>query len=160
MKLNTELTAGPVVNLYVMLGNNLVSAGQGVAFDTATGDFIKYNPKLKVAHANLIASLILKTRGSGSAGCADTFKRRHSRYKGKYFIKNLDKTIDSKALHDTFSSVGQILSCKIATVGYGKSKGFGFSVFENAESAKNAIDKLNGMLINDKQLQGITPAPV
>ncbi|KAL8465637.1 hypothetical protein ACS0TY_034931 [Phlomoides rotata] len=29
------------------------------------------------------------------------------------FIKNLDKTIDNKALHDTFSSFRNILSCKI-----------------------------------------------
>ncbi|XP_058725150.1 polyadenylate-binding protein 2-like [Vicia villosa] len=68
------------------------------------------------------------------------------------FIKNLDKTIDHKALHDTFSTFGHILSCKIATDGTGQSKGYGFVQFENAESAQGAIDKLNGMLINDKQV--------
>ncbi|KAL2318531.1 hypothetical protein Fmac_032407 [Flemingia macrophylla] len=68
------------------------------------------------------------------------------------FIKNLDKAIDHKALHDTFSSFGPILSCKIATDGSGLSKGYGFVQFDNEESAQNAIDKLNGMLINDKQV--------
>ncbi|TYH17784.1 hypothetical protein ES288_A05G217900v1 [Gossypium darwinii] len=68
------------------------------------------------------------------------------------FIKNLDKSIDHKALHDTFSSFGNILSCKIATDGFGQSKGYGFVQFDNEESAENAIDKLNGMLINDKQV--------
>ncbi|KAL5071866.1 hypothetical protein RYX36_022753 [Vicia faba] len=68
------------------------------------------------------------------------------------FIKNLDKAIDHKALHDTFTTFGQILSCKIATDGSGQSKGYGFVQFESAESAQNAIDKLNGMLINDKQV--------
>ena len=67
-------------------------------------------------------------------------------------MQNLDKSIDHKALHDTFSSFGNILSCKIATDGSGQSKGFGFVQFENKESAQNAIDKLNGMLINDKQV--------
>ncbi|XP_062159841.1 polyadenylate-binding protein 2-like [Alnus glutinosa] len=68
------------------------------------------------------------------------------------FIKNLDKTIDHKALHDTFSSFGNILSCKIATDANGQSRGYGFVQFDNEESAQNAIDKLNGMLINDKQV--------
>ncbi|TYI28120.1 hypothetical protein ES332_A05G221700v1 [Gossypium tomentosum] len=68
------------------------------------------------------------------------------------FIKNLDKSIDHKALHDTFSSFGNILSCKIATDSFGQSKGYGFVQFDNEESAQNAIDKLNGMLINDKQV--------
>eukprot|EP01018_Ginkgo_biloba_P010458 Gb_26955 [translate_table: standard] len=68
------------------------------------------------------------------------------------FIKNLDKELDNKALHDTFSSFGTILSCKIATDASGQSKGYGFVQFEQEESAQTAIDKLNGMLINDKQV--------
>ncbi|CAA2971328.1 polyadenylate-binding 2-like [Olea europaea subsp. europaea] len=68
------------------------------------------------------------------------------------FIKNLDKSIDHRALHDTFSSFGNILSCKISTDPNGQSKGYGFVQFDNEESAKSAIDKLNGMLINDKQV--------
>ncbi|KAK3002048.1 hypothetical protein RJ639_021341 [Escallonia herrerae] len=68
------------------------------------------------------------------------------------FIKNLDKAIDNKGLHDTFSSFGNILSCKIATDPSGQSKGYGFVQFESEESAQNAIDKLNGMLMNDKQV--------
>ncbi|XP_040997988.1 polyadenylate-binding protein 2-like [Juglans microcarpa x Juglans regia] len=68
------------------------------------------------------------------------------------FIKNLDKAIDPKALKDTFSSFGNILSCKIATDAIGQSKGYGFVQFDNEESAQKAIDKLNGMLLNDKQV--------
>ncbi|KAI9165758.1 hypothetical protein LWI28_019902 [Acer negundo] len=71
---------------------------------------------------------------------------------GNIFIKNLDKAIDNKALHDTFSAFGNILSCKVATDLSGQSKGYGFVQFDNEESARSAIDKLNGMLLNDKQV--------
>jgi polyadenylate-binding protein len=71
---------------------------------------------------------------------------------GNIFIKNLDKAIDHKALHDTFSAFGNILSCKIATDNFGESKGYGFVQYETEESAQTAIEKLNGMLLNDKQV--------
>ncbi|CAH9100345.1 unnamed protein product [Cuscuta europaea] len=72
---------------------------------------------------------------------------------GNIFIKNLDKDIDHKALHDTFSAFGNILSCKVATdATTGQSKGYGFVQYDSEEAAQNAIEKLNGMLLNDKQV--------
>ncbi|KAL1821899.1 hypothetical protein ACET3Z_016768 [Daucus carota] len=68
------------------------------------------------------------------------------------FIKNLDKSIDGRALHEIFSRFGTIKSCKIETDSYDESKGYGFVQFDSEEAAQKAIDKLDGMLINDKQL--------
>lgn len=71
---------------------------------------------------------------------------------GNVFIKNLDASIDNKALHDTFAAFGSVLSCKVVLDSSGQSKGHGFVQFGNEEDAKSAIKQLNGMLINDKQV--------
>ncbi|KAG2303136.1 hypothetical protein Bca52824_031787 [Brassica carinata] len=71
---------------------------------------------------------------------------------GNIFIKNLDKSIDHKALHDTFSVFGNIISCKVAVDSSGQSKGYGFVQYETEESAQKAMSQLNGMLLNDKQV--------
>ncbi|XP_021495144.1 polyadenylate-binding protein 4 isoform X4 [Meriones unguiculatus] len=70
---------------------------------------------------------------------------------GNVFIKNLDRSIDNKALYDTFSAFGNILSCKVVCDENG-SKGYAFVHFETQEAADKAIEKMNGMLLNDRKV--------
>lgn len=87
------------------------------------------------------------------------------------FIKNLDRIVDNKAIYDTFSAFGNILSYKVKynnifrkfyfydymylklhhIIGYfqivqdpdGKTKGCGFVYFETKEAANKAIEIAN-----------------
>ncbi|KAK6320669.1 hypothetical protein J4Q44_G00097760 [Coregonus suidteri] len=70
---------------------------------------------------------------------------------GNIYLNNLDKSICSKALHDTFSIFGDISSCKVVCDENGLSKGYGFVHFTIQEAADGAIEKLNGMMLNERK---------
>ncbi|KAN0038128.1 hypothetical protein ACTA71_000300 [Dictyostelium dimigraforme] len=70
---------------------------------------------------------------------------------GNIFVKNLEKGVDNAMLYDTFSSFGNILSCKVEFE-KGISKGYGYVHFETNDSAEKAIEKVNGALILGKPI--------
>ncbi|XP_050893043.1 polyadenylate-binding protein 7 [Lathyrus oleraceus] len=72
--------------------------------------------------------------------------------KGNVFVKNLAESIDNVGLHDLFQEYGNILSSKIVMSEDGKSKGFGYIQFDSEESANDAIQKMNGSTVRDKQI--------
>ncbi|KAM3197539.1 hypothetical protein ACQJBY_072925 [Aegilops geniculata] len=72
--------------------------------------------------------------------------------KANIFIKNLVPNIDGKSLSDMFGRYGTILSCKVATHFNGQSKGYRFVQFAEETSANDAVDSLNGKLVNGKQI--------
>lgn len=53
------LTANPVINFSGVFGNNTYAAGVDVAFDTATGGFLKYNGGLSYTKEDFSAAVNL-----------------------------------------------------------------------------------------------------
>jgi len=66
---------------------------------------------------------------------------------GNIFVKNLHPSIDNKQLYDTFSMFGNILSVKVSTNASRESLGYGFVHYESAESAQDAVARVDGKVI-------------
>lgn len=66
--------------------------------------------------------------------------------------QNLDETISTKELHDTFEQFGKIVSAKVSVGLDGKSRGFGFIQFDTPEAATAAVEKVNGMQIEGRKV--------
>ncbi|KAL1550985.1 hypothetical protein AAHA92_18881 [Salvia divinorum] len=57
------LTAKPIVNFSGVAGSNNATFGTDVSFDTASGNFVKYNAGISYTTTDLIASLMLNDKG-------------------------------------------------------------------------------------------------
>lgn len=66
------------------------------------------------------------------------------------YIKNLDYTVDTKALYQHFKPFGEIVSCRVMENHDGTSKGFGFVAFENGDDAKRALQAVNNTMVRGK----------
>lgn len=63
----------------------------------------------------------------------------------KVFVGNFSFSVTNDKLRDYFSRIGEVLSAKVMTEGEGgKSRGFGFVEFANADDAERAIAELHG----------------
>ncbi|XP_039139692.1 polyadenylate-binding protein 4-like isoform X1 [Dioscorea cayenensis subsp. rotundata] len=71
---------------------------------------------------------------------------------GNLFVKNLAETIDNVKLHQIFAPFGNVLSCKVAAHQDGKTKCYGFVQFDSQESANLSISKLNGSIVEGKEI--------
>jgi len=69
------------------------------------------------------------------------------------YVGGLPYTIDDEALQAQFEPIGKIISARVVTDPTGRSQGFGFVHFEDAESAKSAIDQMNDIQLDGRYLK-------
>ncbi len=74
--------------------------------------------------------------------------------KMKLFVGNLSWNTGENDLRDHFSVFGQIEECRLITDREtGRSRGFGFVTFTDADSANNAIAELDGRELDGRPLK-------
>ncbi|GAB2811799.1 hypothetical protein GCM10027276_10830 [Comamonas piscis] len=71
----------------------------------------------------------------------------------KIYVGNLPYSVTDSSLKDNFSEFGAVSSAKVMMDREtGRSKGFGFVEMASAEVAQAAIDALNGMSVDGRQI--------
>lgn len=73
--------------------------------------------------------------------------------KNKLYVGNLSYSMDDASLEQTFAEFGTITEAKVITDKFsGRSKGFGFVTFDNEDSAKKAIEAMNGKEVGGRNI--------
>ena len=72
----------------------------------------------------------------------------------KLYISNLSYSTTEDSLKEALSAYGDVTSVRIITDREtGRSRGFGFAEFANADDAKKAIDDLNGKEVDGRAVR-------
>jgi RNA recognition motif-containing protein len=72
----------------------------------------------------------------------------------KLFVGNLAPEITGTQLHELFSTVGAVASCRVITDRTsGTSKGFAFVEMDSVEAANTATAKFNGQNLQGKTMK-------
>ncbi|KAK8930845.1 putative polyadenylate-binding protein [Platanthera zijinensis] len=100
-----------------------------------------------------------KSKGYGFVQFVDNFIKKSKRFipnaevkETNLYMKNMDQDITEYLIELKFCEFRKISNVMIAKEGEGKSKGFGFVNFENPDSAKKAIDAMNGHQLGSKMI--------
>ncbi len=72
----------------------------------------------------------------------------------KIYVGNLPFSFREKELREAFSQFGEVTEAVVISDRYsGRSKGFGFVTFAEEESAKKAVDEMNGKELDGREIK-------
>lgn len=72
----------------------------------------------------------------------------------KLQVTNIDRALGENELRRLFEKFGKVSECTLVMDKVtGKSKGFGFVIFEDPFAANNAAEKLNGRPVNGQSIK-------
>jgi RNA recognition motif-containing protein len=72
----------------------------------------------------------------------------------KLYVGNLSYSVTETQLHDLFAEVGEVASASVVTDREtGRSRGFGFVEMTMKTDAEEAIRRLNGKMLGDREIQ-------
>ena len=71
----------------------------------------------------------------------------------KLYVGNLAYSVEATDLETEFGKHGQVTEAKLIRDHDGRSKGFGFVTFETEEDANTALEALNGVELQGRQLK-------
>ncbi|KAF3443112.1 hypothetical protein FNV43_RR17033 [Rhamnella rubrinervis] len=89
-------------------------------------------------------------RGGGGGG----YDRAGSDTDNRVYVGNLSWGVDNSTLENLFSEQGKVLDAKVVyDRESGRSRGFGFVTYNTAEEVNSAIESLNGVDLNGRQIR-------
>lgn len=106
--------------------------------------------------AEYVISILNSTRLYGTAirmNKASADKQKSVEVGAELFVGNLDAMVDERALYDTFSRFGQLVTApKVARDEFNISKGYGFVSYADFDASDAAIANMHGQYMMNKQI--------
>lgn len=139
------LQAGPIVNVH-MPKDKISGTAMGYGF-------VEFRSEEDAEYAMKVMNMI-KLFGKPMKMNRASQDKKQFDVGANIFIGNLDREVDEKLLHDTFSAFGGITQTpKIMRDGdTGESKGFGFVCFDSFESSDTAIECMNNQFLCNRPI--------
>lgn len=93
--------------------------------------------------------------GSQGSSQSDGKVNQHNAISDVLFVYNIGTITDERSLYTLFQPYGHVVKVNVIRdhARGGVSKGFGFVTMETPEQAQNAIDRLNGYVLNGRAIQ-------